>query len=258
MCLLLLAYKCHRKFDVIIASNRDEARSRQTLTASFWCDAPHVLGGRDVSHGGGWLAVARDGRFGAVTNIYEPAKIPGNSRGLLVKDFLLGSKSPGEYVDSLRTKIREFAPFNLVLGDQRELVYFSSPLPSAQKLSPGIYGFSNDVLGSSWPKIARGTRSLQKLTGRSKPIRIRDLFDILTSDEGTNGRPTTRTVFGDNWREELTFVPFSDFGTRSSTAILIDQIGRVTFAERVFGSDSEVLNANTFRFKINRPEMPSS
>jgi uncharacterized protein with NRDE domain len=226
--------------------------------ASFWDDAPHVLGGRDVSHGGSWLGVAKDGRFGAVTNIYGPAKISGNSRGLLVKDFLLGNKSPTEYAGSLKNKIREFASFNLVLGNQSELVYFSSPLAVAQQLSPGIYGLSNDVLGSSWPKIARGTRSLQKLTGRSKPIRIRDLFDILTSNVTTNGRLTTRTVFGVNWREELTFVPFSDFGTRSSTAILIDQLGRVTFAERVFGSSSEVLNENTFRFRINSPETPSS
>jgi len=249
MCLLLIAYKTHSKFDVIIASNRDEARSRQSLCASFWADAPNVLGGKDVLRGGSWLAVAKDGRFAAVTNIYKPNKISGNSRGLLVRDFLLSDSSPAEYADSLVTRIRHFPPFNLLVGNRSELFYLSNQPAIFQRLTPGIYGFTNDLLGSSWPKVRRGTRSLAKITERSKTVRTHDLFSILsTRVKSTND--------GENeWRQELIFVPFTNFGTRSSTAILIDHQGWVTFAERIFNSDSKAMNETEFRFMITRKKL---
>src|SRR5699024_5122083 len=92
MCLIVLAWQAHPRYDLIVAANRDEFHERPARAAHWWTDAPMVFGGRDERAGGAWCAVDRDGRFAAVTNVREPLA-PGHlrSRGALVHDALVGS-----------------------------------------------------------------------------------------------------------------------------------------------------------------------
>ncbi|UCH82099.1 MAG: NRDE family protein [Nitrospiraceae bacterium] len=40
MCLLLMAFKYHPEYDLIIAANRDEYHTRPSAEAQFWNDKP--------------------------------------------------------------------------------------------------------------------------------------------------------------------------------------------------------------------------
>ena len=68
MCLLVLAWKHHPRYRLILAGNRDEFHERPAAPLGWWQDDPRILGGRDLKAGGTWLGVARSGRFGVVTN----------------------------------------------------------------------------------------------------------------------------------------------------------------------------------------------
>ena len=86
MCLLVLAWKLHPRYRMILAGNRDEFHDRAAAPLSWWSDDARILAGRDLKAGGTWLGVARSGRFGIVTN-YRDLQAPvegAPSRGNLV------------------------------------------------------------------------------------------------------------------------------------------------------------------------------
>ena len=82
MCLIVVGWRVHPDYPLVVAANRDEFYRRPTAFAGFWADAPDILGGRDLEAGGTWLGITRAGRFAAVTNVREPGAAPGrHSRG---------------------------------------------------------------------------------------------------------------------------------------------------------------------------------
>jgi uncharacterized protein with NRDE domain len=91
MCLIVLAWRVHPDFPLVVAANRDEFHARPADPAAFWTDRPGILAGRDLEARGTWMGVARGGRFAAVTN-YRGAREPSakHSRGALVTGFLSG------------------------------------------------------------------------------------------------------------------------------------------------------------------------
>ena len=105
MCLILFAYHVNPRYKLILTANRDEFYDRPTATAHFWEDAPQVLAGRDLAHGGTWLGVTRTGRFGCVTNYRDPRQPKGTvSRGNLVSDFLLGVETVTQYLQKVENE----------------------------------------------------------------------------------------------------------------------------------------------------------
>src|SRR5919199_1645384 len=105
MCIVLLAYKTHPVYPLILAANRDEFYERPTAQAWFWEDAPGLLAGRDLERGGTWLGVTETGRLAAVTNFREPEQriADAPSRGLLVSDFLRSRERPEDYLERVAT-----------------------------------------------------------------------------------------------------------------------------------------------------------
>ena len=75
MCLILVAWRVHADYPLVVAANRDEFFNRPTASAAFWKDAPQVLAGRDLEAGGTWMGVTREGRFAALTNFRDPAQM---------------------------------------------------------------------------------------------------------------------------------------------------------------------------------------
>ena len=47
MCLLVIAYKVHPAYDLVLAANRDEYYRRPTRPLGFWEDAPQKPSGRE-------------------------------------------------------------------------------------------------------------------------------------------------------------------------------------------------------------------
>jgi uncharacterized protein with NRDE domain len=73
MCLILVGYRVHRDYPVILAANRDEFFARETLPAAAE-RVPDIVGGRDLGKGGSWLAVSANGRLAAVTNFRDGSR----------------------------------------------------------------------------------------------------------------------------------------------------------------------------------------
>ena len=113
MCLIAFAWKVHPEYSLLVGANRDEWHDRPTAPAAWWDDYPQILAGRDLRAGGTWLGVSRSGRFAALTNFRDPSnrKSDAPSRGMLVRDFLLGTAlgmAPGIAVNSEGSVFTEF------------------------------------------------------------------------------------------------------------------------------------------------------
>ena len=145
MCLILVAWKQHADFPLVVAANRDEFHARPAERAAFWKDHPGILGGRDLEAKGTWMGVSRSGRFAAVTNYRGGKDVNAKeSRGALVANFLLKDFPPGEYVTSLKST--SYSGFNLLVSGREELWWLSNRDGGTKKLEPGFYALGNLLL----------------------------------------------------------------------------------------------------------------
>lgn len=161
MCLIVLAWQVVPGTPLVAAGNRDEYYDRAASPAAWWDDHPDIHAGRDLQAGGTWLGVSRSGRFAALTNIRNPAdrRDDAPSRGALAVDFLAGSSTPQHYVQQLTERADRYNGFNLLVGDREQLVWYSNrgqeDPRNGQPLAPGVYGLSNALLDTPWPKVVR-------------------------------------------------------------------------------------------------------
>jgi uncharacterized protein with NRDE domain len=165
MCLILLAYAANPTHRLIVLANRDEHYSRPTAPLDFWQDHPQVLAGRDLEHHGTWMGVTRTGRLAAITNYRAPhlLKKDAPSRGHLVSGFLLSDEPPAQYLRRVLAKADAYNGFNLIVGDSTDLFYYSNMEGTIRKLEPGIYGLSNHLLDTPWPKVLHARQALAAL-----------------------------------------------------------------------------------------------
>lgn len=255
MCLILLAWRAHPDYPLVVAANRDEFFSRRTAAADFWNDAPDVLAGRDLEAGGTWLGVTRSGRFAALTNYRDPArnKAGAPSRGELVSRFLTSGQDPRAYLSELESSADRYNGFNLVFGDLDGLWCFSNCGEGEQALVPGVYGLSNHLLDTPWPKVARGKSALNAAL-QALPDEV-PLFDLLRDDRIAPDDALPRTGVSLEWERLLSaaFVRSSQYGTRSATVLLRDLSGRVSFVEQGFLPDASPGERREFAFTVSEP-----
>jgi uncharacterized protein with NRDE domain len=238
MCLILLAHRASPDYPLIIAANRDEFYARPTAPASFWDDAPHVLAGRDLEAGGSWLGVTRSGRWAALTNYRDPPMPkPGRaSRGALVADYLRGDATPADYLAEVATEAERYDGFNLLVGDLHSAHYFGNRSDAAPRaLESGLYGLSNHLLDTAWPKVERGRRMLGEMLEAGAPT-PEALLDILYDTEIAPLHALPDTGIDAQLERALSasFIAMPTYGTRASTALIVDDAGNATFVERAF------------------------
>lgn len=226
MCLILFGYRCHPAFSLVLAANRDEFHARPTDPVDFWDDAPEVLAGRDRIAGGTWLGVTRGGRFAALTNIREPDRQRSDapSRGALVADYLRGDTAPGDYLHALTTEAERYNGFNLLVGDRTELWYYANRGARPLRLAPGLYGLSNALLDTPWPKVERGRHGLAAILDSPDGPRPEALLELLADRSPPPDDELPDTGVGPA-RERLLaplFIAGETYGTRSSSVLLID------------------------------------
>ena len=165
MCLILVAYRAHADYPLVVAANRDEFHARPTAPAAFWDEYPDIFAGRDLQAGGTWMGISRAGRFAAITNYRDPqATAPApRTRGELTANYLAGNQRAETYLQSLARCANEYAGFNLLSGEAGELWYYSNSTAdhAPRKLDPGLYGLSKARLDTPWPKVLRGKQALQ-------------------------------------------------------------------------------------------------
>ena len=238
MCLMIFAHRAHSGYPLIVAANRDEFHARPTAPSGFWADHPALMAGRDLEQGGTWMGVTRNGRFAAVTNYRDPAGAASapRSRGDLPLRYLTGEQGPAAYLEELASRAREYAGFNLLVGDRHGLWYYNnSDAAGPRRLAPGIYGLSNAALDTPWPKVERGKACLRALLERG---------DI--SHESLAGVVADRTLADPRRLGELgldgamdpllsaQFIVTDTYGTRSTTTLWTDAADRVHWREQGF------------------------
>jgi uncharacterized protein with NRDE domain len=255
MCLIAFAYNVHPSYRIILAANRDEFYERPSSPADFWRDKPQVLAGRDLKEGGTWMGVTRNGKFAAVTDYRDPSTFKSNapSRGGLVSRYISGNQNANDYLEKISKQTDKYNGFNLVLGDQDDLFIFSNR-GEKQKLKPGIYGLSNHLLNTKWPKVTRSKRMLKAALNKKGNQLEEELFTILTDRHVPPDENLPATGIGLEWERVLStiFIKSPFYGTRSSTILLIGKNGRVKFVEKVFDGQKEPWIISRFSFKLEK------
>jgi uncharacterized protein with NRDE domain len=238
-----MALNTHPAYRLILLANRDEYYDRPSASAGFWKEAPFLLAGKDLQAGGTWLGVTRKGRIAAVTNYRDPSSVREDapSRGRLVSDFLLGQEGPLEYLDKLGQGAERYNGFNLIVGRKGHCCWYSNRGDGALPLPPGIYGLSNHLLDTPWPKVTRGKDALARLLSVQETPSLEELFHILRDRAIPKDESLPHTGVGLEWERTLSpiFIVSPTYGTRSSTVLLIDAQDHVTFVENTFNSDLE-------------------
>jgi uncharacterized protein with NRDE domain len=239
MCLILLSYKEHPSYRLILAANRDEFYDRPTAPLGFREEAPYILAGRDLKSGGTWLGVTRSGRICAITNFRDPARQLNDapSRGLLVENFLKGDEPPEEYLRKVKKEGGRYNGFNLLAGDGSGLFCFSNMSAGVSKISPGIHGLSNHLLDTPWPKIEKGKKGFKNILSENM-VDTERIFALLADEEKPPDDKLPDTGVGLEWERILSslFIRSEIYGTRSSSVVLIGE-KRITFTERTYATD---------------------
>lgn len=260
MCLLVIAWKTHPRYRLVVAANRDEFHDRPAAPLNWWQDDARILAPRDLKASGTWLGVARSGRFGMVTNFRDlqaPAEYS-PSRGSLVPRFLTGATSPKEFLDDLRGAAPRYSGFNLLVGGPRALYYYSNRGTAApQSLPPGIYGVSNHLLDTPWPKLTRTRQRLIELL-KQPEVMADALFGILADRTRTADAQLPRTGLPLDWERAVSapFIVNDRYGTRSSSVLLVERTGRTVLHERRF--DPEGTQTGVTRFEFKSADIPEA
>jgi uncharacterized protein with NRDE domain len=255
MCFIVFAYQVHPSYRFIAAANRDEYYERPTSPADFWKEAPQVLAGRDLKEGGTWMGVTRGGKFAAITNYRDPGAFQKDapSRGKLVSNFLTGSESAAAYIEGLSRKRQAYNGFNLICGDPGNLFVYSNR-GKMEKLGPGIYGLSNHLLDSPWPKIIKGRKALTAAMPNKGADLEAALFKILSDRKIAPDRrlPSTGIELEKERLLSSIFIQSPGYGTRSSSVLLMAKNRRVKFVEEVFDGNPESWVESRFSFLLNK------
>lgn len=254
MCLILLAYKASPQFPLILLANRDEFYNRPSRAAGIWPENPDILAGKDLRGGGTWLGISQSGRLAAITNFREPPVTPAPknntaapSRGELTLNFLSASIPGEEYLQELTEQASSYAGFNLLIDDGQQLFYYSNRNQKIEPLSAGIYGLSNHLINTPWPKVAQGCEDLRQAL--NNPC-AENLWPVLQNQDQPADHQLPDTGVGLEIERMLAprFIHSADYGTRASTVILRDYHGDTRFLERNFDHGGEINTVNEIRF----------
>ena len=262
MCLLALAIGTSARWPLVVAANRDEHRQRPTLPLSTWTtDAGATLmSGRDLRAGGTWLGSTTGGRVALLTNVREAVSTTGRlSRGDLPLHWLTGHMDAATFL--VQHDPAAYGGCNLVVGDfQRGQWAWASNRASTRStsswqsrvLTPGVYGLSNALLDTPWPKTlalkaAMQTALAQAQSSGDEADLSQPLWAALARRERAPLAELPQTGVPAELEHALSSVhvdiPERDYGTRSSTLMWIDSSAgpenfKATLWEKTMGGDA--------------------
>lgn len=294
MCLLVVARHVHPAYPLVVAANRDEFLHRPTAPLGRWDTGAltsavrsvplqltaddAVVAGKDLSAGGTWMAIARSGRFAAVTNVRDPHAGQGRySRGELP---LLG------LADQLSGTLADYGPGNVLWGTAEQIQFVTNhgrvdrdPITVAD----GIHTLSNASLDTPWPKSRRAAADLAATlenwdtpprhwleraadTAAPEPVAgaaaepaagagtlapltatppwAAQLLDPLLSRQraARSDLPDTGIGIVAEWFLSSPFVRAPGYGTRSQMCVVCDVDGRISCVERRFDATGALLS----------------
>jgi uncharacterized protein with NRDE domain len=235
MCLIVFAYKSHPDYKLILAANRDEFYDRPTEVAKWWEDHPHILGGRDLKAKGTWMGVDKRGRFSAVTNFRDFSNVreEAKSRGDLPVDFLKNGTSASAYLSNVLKEADQYNGFNLLTMDE-EMVHVSNHENKVNVLNEGVFGLSNALLDTPWPKVEKAKAAFNHTINNH--FQMKDLLGVMqdSSIAADEQLPQTGLPIEMERAVSAMCIRTPNYGTCCSTAITIDYDGNVQFLEKSY------------------------
>ncbi len=153
MCTVILLYKLHPAYPVIIAGNRDEFLARPALAPHLWKTAGQgqeitILAGRDQRAGGTWMGINQFGLVTGVTNRFTGSRDPDKrSRGQLVLQCL-AQEVPEQTKEGLTAhEASQYNPFNLFcLSRESGFLFTNYPEAHLQPLTKGVHILTNRAI----------------------------------------------------------------------------------------------------------------
>ncbi len=256
MCLITFALDQHPEYSLVLVANRDEFYERPTEAAHFWPESPDILAGRDLQQGGTWLGIRTDGRWAAVTNFrdLERRQYP-LSRGDLTRRFLNSDTPAAEFIQDLHPTMTRYGGFNLLLGDASGVHYCSNRTPHEATLAPGVYGLSNHLLDTPWPKLVKAKVRLRRLLGDT-PSPSDDELMVLLADPTIHASDDEDSLphasVDPNLERALSaaFINTPHYGTLCTTVLTVSRRGKVRFVEQSFGADGQPGHRAVFEFPL--------
>jgi uncharacterized protein with NRDE domain len=140
--------------------------------------------------------------------------------------------------------------FNLIFSDGERLGIYESVRGSGRELGPGIYGLSNHLLDTPWPKVQIAKSRLQAaLLGLTDTA---PLLELLRDDRPASDALLPQTGVSLEWERLLSsaFVRAPDYGTRCSTIIRIEREGRAYFDEWSWDSIGADIGRISLQFEL--------
>ncbi len=243
MCFVLLLYRVHPEFPIVIAANREEHRARPSKGPHEWDTVPRIWAGRDEVAGGTWLGVNEAGLVVAITNRRAEANDPNApSRGALCLGALQKPTAAAAR-DHLNAELaqRGFNPFNLVAVDGQE-AWAATWRGDLTPLDAGIHVVvsQGDADDPALPRVRRG----RWLTRRLEPAKL-ELPALLSG---------LAKVCANRTRPDPICRPGGVRGTVSSSLIAVDQHGRLAAYWHAPGPPSEY-PYYPMQLGINAPEV---
>lgn len=252
MCLVACALNQHPKYPFILVANRDEFRERPSAPAHFWKDDPNILAGIDLKMNGTWLGITCIGRLALITNYRDLRNLRSDapSRGELVSNFLRSQDSGEAYIKSIADP-SDYNGFNLLVGNVESLSWFSNEHGEPAKLENGIFGLSNALLDTPWPKVELLKNGLSHQLN-SEDVLPDELFALLASIQKPTDDSLPDTGVGLELERMLSsaFINTEKYGTVCSTIILMDQNKNVQFIERSFDKFGKVNGEVRFELEL--------
>ncbi len=247
MCLILFAINAHPEYKFVLAANRDEFFSRETAFADNWPEDNNILAGKDRVSDGTWLGIRNSGRFVAITNYRDPKLENKNarSRGLISRSFLLSQEDIITFSCRLASNRDKYNGFNLLLTeDSFDSIYHYSNISNQNTiLTDGIHGLSNALLDTPWPKVELGKEKLRAVL-KEPFIEPMQLISILKDRSMADDQLLPETGIPADLEKKLSpvFISMKGYGTRCSTAVLVNRKNEVDFLEISYDEHMQVIH----------------
>lgn len=259
MCLILLAWRVRSDYPLVLAANRDELHRRPAASAAWW-STPRMLAGRDLSAGGTWLGVTPDGRFAALTNYRDAtaARAQASSRGALVPQLLAQRAPATRQLLELERTSGNYNGFNILFSDGAQVAVYESVVGRGQLLEPGVYGLSNHLLDTPWPKVVTAKAALASALTQLPEEQA--LLELLRDDRPADDLDLPRTGLTLEWERLLSsaFVRAREYGTRCSTILLIDRHGAARFTEWTWNAEGALSGRVDYHWRCGEATLASA
>jgi uncharacterized protein with NRDE domain len=198
--------------------------------------------------------VTTGGKLAAVTNYRDARRqvVDPPSRGGLVAGFLQNPLVAAEtFRGTLNRDGEMYDGFSLLYGSSTELYYFTNRGGSSGPIMPGIHALSNHLLDTGWPKAA-AARSRLEVVVQQPNVNPEQIFAALSDPVPFADDLLPDTGIGPVRERTLSpiFIEGELYGTRSTTILLIDRSGDVTFIERTFDRSRMTPATERFSFRI--------